>query len=78
MKKFLVLLLAITLLTVALSGCNNSEKPSINDESTINTTSEQDPSAEPNPATDFEYETNSDGGITIVQYMGSNEMVIII
>ena len=78
MRKILVLLLAVSLLAVSFSGCNNSEKPPINDESTNNTTDDQSQPTEPNPATDFEYQTNSSQtGILINKYIGSSEHVII-
>ncbi len=78
MRKVLVLLLAVSFFVVAFSGCNNSENPPINDESTVHTTGEQKQSTEPNPATDFEYHTNSSQtGILIDKYIGTSEHVII-
>ena len=78
MRKFIVLLLVVTLLLVAFSGCNNSKKTPINNESTNNVAGEQNQPAEPNPASDFEYETNStQTGILINKYIGSSEHVLI-
>lgn len=66
MRKFLALLLVVSLFVVALSGCNNGD-----------ITNEQNQTATPNPASDFEYETNEDGGITITRYIGQSKNVVI-
>lgn len=77
MRKILVLLLAVSLLAISFSGCNNSEEPSINENSS-NTTGEQSQPTEPNPASDFEYEINStQTGVLINKYIGASEHVVI-
>ena len=62
MKKIVVLLLFAVAMLVALSGCNDSSDY---------------PDKEANPASDFEYEKNDDGGITIMKYVGTDETVVI-
>ena len=69
MKKTILVLLTLSLLTTAFTGCANLS------ESNVATTTNS-PDTE-NPASDFEYKDNSDGGITITKYIGTNTDVII-
>ena len=74
MKKTLLLLLSVSLLLIAFSGCNTTNDLQTTDTSTTdNQTAEQ----EPNPESDFEYEANEEGGITITRYIGQSKAVVI-
>lgn len=77
MKKFLALLLVISLLALSFAGCNNFEKTPDNDETTVDTIIEQLPRTEPSPASDFQYYEDNIGGIVIVKYEGTDEHVFI-
>lgn len=78
MKSTLALLLTISISTIAFTGCNHTEKTPICGESLIHTTDEQVQSPEPNPASDFQYHTNSEQtGVFIEKYIGLSEHVII-
>ena len=74
MKKALLLLLSVSLLLIAFSGCNTTNDLQTTDTSTTdNQTAEQ----KPNPESDFEYEANEEGGITITRYIGQSKAVVI-
>lgn len=77
MKKFIVLLLSVSLLLISIAGCKKNRKSPVNDGSDSNTTSEQESVPQANPETDFEYKKNDDGGITITRYIGESLDVII-
>ena len=70
MKKTILVLLTLALLTTAFTGCANLSESNV--ATTTAETAEQ-----PNPASDFEYKDNSDGGITITKYIGTDTDVII-
>ena len=64
MKKLLSLLLSFSLLIAAFAGCDQS--PEDTETSDADTEDLGQPEAE-SPASDFEYEVNKTGGITITQ-----------
>jgi len=72
MKRIFGLIISVGLLLTLFVGCNNSSNPSI-----TQTTEPAETIQQPNPASDFEYETNEDGGITITRYIGQSKNVII-
>ena len=76
MKKTISLLLTLVLLLSTFSGCVSvfEKQPENTGE---NTTTAPYLNKETNPASDFEYKTNEDGGITITRYIGQNKNVII-
>ena len=74
MKKILVLLLSVSLLLISFSGCNTTDNPLTTN---TNTADNQTVEQEPNPESDFEYEENDKGGISIVSYLGTSENVVI-
>ena len=63
MGKRVSLIALILLMLSLLVGCNVESD-------------ELDP-ASPNPVSDFEYEVNKDGGITITKYVGTDKSVVI-
>lgn len=63
MKKSISFITLIFLVLSLLAGCNVGSD-------------ELDP-ASPNPVSDFEYEVNKDGGITITKYVGTDKSVVI-
>ncbi len=63
MKKRVSLVVLILLMMSLLVGCNVGSD-------------ELDP-ASPNPVTDFEYEVNKDGSVTITKYVGTDKSVVI-
>lgn len=63
MEKRVSLIALILLMLSLLVGCNVESD-------------ELDP-ASPNPVSDFEYEVNKDGGITITKYVGTDKSVVI-
>ncbi len=80
MKKTMALLLLTAMLTAPLAGCSDT------DDTLALTTEGADQgtdnipeynAAEANPASDFEYEVNDDGGITITKYIGTDTDVVI-
>ena len=74
MKKILALLLALFLFIATFTGCAD-ENPGKQDP---NNEDNQPPVQDTeNPATDFEYEENEDGGITIKKYIGTSADVIV-
>ena len=74
MKKTLALLLALFMFIATFTGCAD-ENPGKQDP---NNEDNQPPVQDAeNPATDFEYEENEDGGITIKKYIGTDADVII-
>ena len=74
MKKIFALLLALFLFTANFIGCAE-DTPELKDP---NNEENQPPVQDTeNPATDFEYEENEEGGITIVKYIGTNADVIV-
>ena len=86
MKKIITLLLAAALFLSTLTGCtkaseNNADSTTAQThESTATTTrsSNTDPTPEQaSPVSDFEYEENGEGGITILKYIGHSEVVVI-
>lgn len=86
MKKTITLLLATALFLSTLTGCTKASENNADstvaqtNESTATTTSSSntDPTPEQaNPASDFEYEANEDGGMTITRYIGQSRDVVI-
>jgi len=76
MKKTLTLLLSGLLVLSILSGCGNPDRPDNGSETESFSETEAEVQ-QPNPATDFEYEINEEGGITITKYVGDKTEVII-
>lgn len=70
MKKSILILLLAALLASSLVGCNNTPDEPAEEVWAY------DP-ADANPASDFEYETGDDGGITITKYVGTDTEVVI-
>lgn len=70
MKKTLVLLLSVSLLLISLCACNDST-------GTPNTPDNNIPVVQSTPETDFIFEENDEGGITIKRYIGQGKDVII-
>ena len=64
-----------TILLVCFVGCK--KEPSTNNNTTQTTPNEEVIEVQPNPASDFEYEENDAGGITITKYIGDGTQVII-
>ncbi len=80
MKKTLALLLLTAMLTAPLAGCSDTDDtPAKTTEGADNGTDNipEYNAAEANPASDFEYEVNDDGGITITKYIGTDTDVVI-
>ena len=81
MKKTLTLLLLAAMLTAPLAGCGTTDDtPAQTTEGADNGTDDNIPEYNPadaNPASDFEYEVNKDGGITITKYIGTDTDVVI-
>lgn len=80
MKKLLFSILLLLLISFVLVSCNNVSD--ISDESTDVTENPSEESSEApkqteTPASDFEYEINSEGQIAITKYIGKNSNVII-
>lgn len=74
MKKLLALLLALFLFIAVFTGCDEDTPENKDPNNEGNQPPVQDNA---NPATDFEYEENEDGGITISKYIGTDTDVII-
>ena len=73
MKKTIIYLLAATIMMSTLTACEGSEKePGKESE-----TKEEAATEKENPITDFEYEDNEDGGISITNYVGTSTEVVI-
>ncbi len=80
MKKTLTLLLLAALLTAPLAGCSDTDDTlALTTEGADNGTDTipEYNAAEANPASDFKYEVNDDGGITITKYIGTDTNVVI-
>ena len=76
MKKKILLNLIFTLLLCAFCSCVTNNPPP---QDTTNITTETNIYSYPNatPDSDFRYEENNEGGISIVSYIGTNENVVI-
>lgn len=75
MKKAILVLLTLSLLTTAFAGCASS--PDTSEKAATTTTAAPDTE---NPASDFEYKENNEnskGGIAITKYVGTDTTVII-
>lgn len=76
MNKSFALVLGVSLILSILTGCNTDENAI--DTSTESVVSSQtDDLVQESPVSDFEYSENSDGGITIDKYIGSDDDVAI-
>lgn len=80
MKKRITLLLLSALLLSTATACNQT--PENNEESFVESSAEESSVEEStedseNPASDFEYEENADGGITIKRYRGEDKTVVV-
>ncbi len=73
MKKALTLLLLAAMLTAPLAGCGSANDTPAG----VNDNIPEYNAADANPASDFEYKVRTDGGITIVKYIGEDETVVI-
>ncbi len=83
MKKTLALLLLAALLATSLTACDTADS----DDEPAKTTESKDSddtvnipeynAADANPASDFKYKQNKDGGITISGYIGTDTEVVI-
>ena len=77
MKKAILALLALSLLTASFAGCKTSLERTP-DTTAVTTSNIPEYNAEDaNPASDFKYNRNKDGGITINRYIGSDTDVVI-
>lgn len=74
MKKIFALLLALFLFIATFTGCDEDTPENKDPNNEGNQPPVQDNA---NPASDFEYEENEDGGITISKYIGTDTDVII-
>ena len=73
MKKTIIYILSVIMILTTFSGCNGaSEDPKKESESKEEAATEKE-----NPITDFEYEDNEDGGISITNYVGTSTEVVI-
>ena len=73
MKKTIIYILSVIMILTTFSGCNStSENPEKESE-----TKEEAATEKENPITDFEYEDNEDGGISITNYVGTATEVVI-
>lgn len=75
MKKTIALLLLTTVLSLCFTGCEISLFKG--NQTTQTTPNEEITELQPNPASDFEYEENDAGGITITKYIGQSLDIII-
>ncbi len=78
MKKVIAVSLVLCVLSSALSACKTAGHTG--DETTTfrtESTAEEPHSAPESPVSDFEYEVNEEGGITIIKYIGKDADVVI-
>ena len=75
MKKTLTFILSALLLMTALYGC--TQTPSSSDATETDAVTEASPVREPNPPSDFEYETTDEGNVVIKRYIGETVDVVI-
>lgn len=75
MKKTLTIILSALLMMTALCGC--TQTPSSSDTTKTDAVTETSPVREPNPPSDFEYETTGEGNIVIKRYIGETVDVVI-
>lgn len=73
MKKVIAIWLIVGVVMCGFTGCTTQGGGS--SQSTPNIT--EDPNEDASPVSDFEYEINADGGITITKYIGDDEDVVI-
>ncbi len=75
MKKLISILLALSLLAIVFSGCDDASTQSEKPQETTTTTLPVSSTA--SPAEDFEYTENDDGTLAITSYTGSDADVVI-